>query len=273
MGFEAIGFAIPVPTFHGLPWTTAAGASTTRSPTGWVDLTKGSGPMTQRFKAVLPLSLAVALLTFAWLEVSLNFTFHWFTDGDLGVGLELPRNFHLVAPAGFVSWAVYFAAGADRPAATKAALASVVGAVAGLMLMWLAPGVADLPDFFGIAVVAGFLAFGVVALAAVGDSYFTPGVFGGFAAIVFWWIATGLDGWAPDGGGVGNSVAALGKPETAGSGAFGGVLSTPVEMVFASILASLLCGVVLGVLSVRLAGVLNTVMLSRSAERQDVTAR
>jgi hypothetical protein len=226
--------------------------------------------MTQRFKAVLPLGLAVALLAFAWLEVSLNVTFHWFTDGDLGVGLELPRNFHLVAPAAFVSWAMYFAAGTGRPAAEKTALASVIGALAGLMLMWLAPVVADLPDFWGIALVAGALAFGVVALSALGDSYFTPGVFGGFACIVFWWIATGLDGWSPSGGGIGNSVAALGRPETAGSGAFGGVLSTPVEWVFASTLASLLCGVVLGVVSVRLAGVLDTLMLTRSAARQGV---
>lgn len=60
-------------------------------------------------------------------------------------------------------------------------------------------------------------------------------------------------GWAENGGGVGNNLAELAKPETAGSGAFGGVLSTPVEWVFASTLASLACGVLLGVLSVKLA--------------------
>lgn len=209
--------------------------------------------MTQRLKALLPLSLAVGLLAFIWLEVSLNFSFHWFSDGDLGIGLALPNNFHFVPPAAFVSWAMFFAAGADRAAAAKVAVASTVGAASGLLLMWIAPALAGLPDFWGIAVAAGVLALLVTAAGCAGDWYFIPATFGGFATIVFWWIATGLDGWAEGGGGVGNSVAALGKPETAGSGAFGGVLSTPVEWVFASCLASLLCGVVLGLASAKLA--------------------
>lgn len=209
--------------------------------------------MTQRLKALLPLSGAVGLLAFLWLEVSLNFSFHWLSDGDLGIGLALPNNFHLVPPAAFVSWAMFFAAGADRAAAAKVAVASAVGAVSGLLLMWIAPALAGLPDFWGIAVAAGVLALLVTAAACSGDWYFIPGTFGGFATIVFWWIATGLDGWAEGGGGVGNSVPALGNPETAGSGAFGGVLSTPVEWVFASCLGSLLCGVLLGLASAKLA--------------------
>lgn len=227
--------------------------------------------MAQRIRAVLPLSLAVALWAFAWVELSLNFTFHWLTDGDLGIGLALPSNLHLIAPAGFVSWAIFFAAGADSLAARKALLASAIGATGGFLLMVLAPQVADLPDFWGIAAVTGAISFAVVAASSLGDWYFTPGVFGGFASIVFWWIATGLDGWAQDGGGVGNSVGALAKPETAGSGAFGGVLSTPVEGVFASVLASLACGVLLGVLSVKLAAALGAI-LYRKTQTAPVTA-
>lgn len=223
--------------------------------------------MTQRLRALLPLSGAVGLLAFLWLEVSLNFSFHWFSDGDLGIGLALPNNFHLIPPAAFVSWAMFFAAGADRGAAAKVAVASAIGAVSGLLLMWIAPALADLPDFWGIALAAGVLALLVTAAGCIGDWYLIPGAFGGFATIVFWWIATGLDGWAEAGGGVGNSVAALAKPQTAGSGAFGGVLSTPVEWVFVSCLASLLCGVLLGLASVRLADVLTP----RSAAASDPT--
>jgi hypothetical protein len=212
--------------------------------------------MMQRLKAPLPLAAAVGVLVFVWLEVSLNFTFHWVTAGDLGNGLALPGNFHLVAPAAFIPWAMFFAAGATTTAAVRVATASTAGAVGGLVLMLVAPKVADLPDFWGIAVTASAIGVLVVLASAIGEAYYTPAVFGGFASVVFWWIATGLDGWAPGGGGVGNSVAALAKPETAGAGAFGGVLSTPAEWVFVSSLVSLLAGVLLGLASVKLAGLL-----------------
>jgi Protein of unknown function (DUF1097) len=215
-----------------------------------------STTMTERLKATLPLAIAVGILAFIWVEISLNFTFHWFTEGDLGNGLALPANFHIVAPAAFISWAMFFAAGADRAAAGKVALASTIGAAGGLLLGVIAPKVADLPDFYGIAVTAFVIAVLVVLASALSDYYFTPAVFGGFAAVVFWWIATGLDGWAPGGGGVGNSVAALGNPETAGAGAFGGVVSTPVEWVFVSVTASLIAGVLLGQATVKLAALL-----------------
>jgi hypothetical protein len=73
---------------------------------------------------------------------------------------------------------------------------------------------------------------------------------------VFWWIATGLDGWADHGGGVGNSVQALAKPATAGAGAFGGVISTPYGWVVFNTFVTLLVGCLLGLVSTRLAGVL-----------------
>jgi hypothetical protein len=74
--------------------------------------------------------------------------------------------------------------------------------------------------------------------------------------VLFWWIATGLDGWAPGGGGADNTIAALGQPETAGAGAFNGVLSTPLEWVVISSAVSLLVGPLLGLASVKLAGIL-----------------
>jgi hypothetical protein len=215
--------------------------------------------MVQRIKAVLPLSIAVAILAFIWVEASMNFTFHWVTNGDLGIGLALPASFHLVAPAAFISWGAFFAAGADRAALRSCAAASVVGSGAAFLLMLVGPHVADLPDFWGIALVLAVLALVVVGGSALGEWYYVPGMFGAFAAVVFWWMATGLDGWAANGGGVGNSVAALAKPETAGSGAFGGVLSTPMEWVFLSSLASLLCGSLLGILSVKLAATFSSI--------------
>lgn len=215
--------------------------------------------MSQRLKSLLPLSGAIGILAFAWLEISLNFTFHWVTAGDLGNGLSLPGNFHLVPPAAFVSWAMVFAAGADVAATKRVIAASTIGAVAGLLLMWTAPALAGLPDFWSIALAAGVLAFVVVAAGCVGDWYFIPGTFGGFATIVFWWIATGMDGWVTDGGGVDNSVAALGERGTAGAGAFGGVLSTPVLGVFASCEVTLLCGALLGLTSTKLAALLSAV--------------
>ncbi|HEV7206285.1 MAG TPA: DUF1097 family protein [Jatrophihabitans sp.] len=211
--------------------------------------------MIERAKQAVPLALVIGLLAALWVEFSLNFTFHWVTDGDLGIGLSLPSNFHLIVPAAFVSWGFFFAAGADTAAFTKVVIASVVGTVGGLLLMVVAPALADLPDFWGIAVTVAVLAFVVVVATCIGDMYYVPAVFGAFAATVFWWIATGLDGWAKNGGGIGNSVAALAKPATAGTGAFGGVLSTPVAWVFVDTLVTLLIGTLLGVASVRLTAI------------------
>ncbi|MFA5901558.1 MAG: DUF1097 family protein, partial [Hyphomicrobium sp.] len=100
--------------------------------------------MLQRIRGALPLSLAIALLAFAWVEVSLNFTFHWVTSGDLGVGLELPSNLQLITPAAFIAWAVFFAAGADSAAFAKTVVSSIVGATAALLLMLISPKLAEL---------------------------------------------------------------------------------------------------------------------------------
>jgi hypothetical protein len=222
--------------------------------------------MAQRMKGLVPLALAVAILGFVWTEVSLNFTFHWATRGDLGNGLSLPGSFHLILPAAFVSWAMFFAAGGDDGAAKKVAIASLFGTVAALILMILASAMAGLPDFWAISLWVGLLAGGLVLCGALGDWFFIPGTFAAFASVFFWWIATGLDNWAAGGGGVGNSVKALGDPATAGAGAFGGVLSTPYGWVFVNITVTLMIGVVLGMLSTRLAAVLTPKARTVAAE-------
>ena len=212
--------------------------------------------MGARAKAITPLAIVIGVLSFLWTEFSLNFTFHWVTDGDLGVGLELPSSFHLILPTAFISWGLFFAAGGDNAAFGKIIVASVFGTVAALVTMPLSWKTADLPDFWGIALWVGVFAFILVMVLILGDWYYVAGTFPAFAAVFLWWIATGLDGWATNGGGVGNSVAALGKPATAGSGAFGGVLSTPWGWVLFNTLVTLVCGVILGILSAKIAAVL-----------------
>lgn len=208
--------------------------------------------MAARMKGLAPLALVIGVLAFLYVEFALNFSFHWVTDGDLGNGLELPKNFHLVVPAAFVAWGMFFAAGGDNAAFVKVAVANVFGAVAALIMIILANASAGLPDFWGISLWVAVTAALLVVLAALGDWYFIPATFGAFASVVFWWLATGLDGWAENGGGVGNSVEALGDPATAGAGAFGGVLSTPYGWVFVNILVTLTIGVLLGAASAKL---------------------
>ena len=205
--------------------------------------------MTERLKGVLPLAAVIGVLAFLYTEFTLNFSFNWVTDGDLGNGLSLPSSFHLIAPAGFVSWGFYFAAGAGMDGAKKVAASSVIGSVAALIVMALGAKTADLPDFFGISLWVGITAFLAVMTIAGGDWYYVPAAFGAYASVIFWWFATGLDNWAADGGGIGNSVEALGDPATAGQGAFGGVLSTPYGYVWLNILVTLFLGIVMGYLS------------------------
>jgi hypothetical protein len=212
--------------------------------------------MTERLKSAVPLALVIGVLAFVWCEVALNFTFHWVTDGDLGNGLALPKDFHLIVPAAFVTWGFFFAAGADMKAFVKVVAASVTGGLAALGAMALASATADLPDFWGIALFVAVFAVVLVLMSALGDWHFVPAAFGAFASVFFWWTATGLDYWAPDGGGTANTLDALADPASAGAGAFGGVISTPFVMVWLSVSVSLLCGCVLGLLSVRVAALI-----------------
>lgn len=213
--------------------------------------------MADKFKKTLPMALAFGVLAFAWIEISLNFTFHWGSNGDLGNGLGLPANLHLVAPAAFISWGLVFAAGANRAATLTVAVSSVVGATAALALMVLGPVTAELPEFWGLALWVGIL--GVVAvLLSVFDWYHAPASLAAFASVVFWWMATGLDGWAEKGGGVGSGLESLADPATAGTGAFGGVLSTPVPWVWASVTVTLLAGCLLAQLNLAIAGAIGS---------------
>ncbi|MEW6582631.1 MAG: DUF1097 family protein [Actinomycetota bacterium] len=218
--------------------------------------------MGARAKAIFPLALVIGVLSFLWTEFSLNFTFQWVTDGDLGIGLNLPSNFHLILPTAFIAWGLFFAAGGDNAAFGKVFLAAVFGTVAALVTMPLSFKTADLDaagkeaPFWGIALWVGIFAFVLVMILVAGDWYYVAGTFPCFASVFLWWIATGLDGWAPNGGGVGNSIEALGSPGTAGAGAFGGVLSTPWGWVWFNTFLSLVCGCVLGILSAKLAAAL-----------------
>jgi len=209
--------------------------------------------MGARAQAILPLALVVGVLSFLWTEFSLNFTFHWVTDGDLGIGLALPSSFHLILPTAFISWGMFFMAGGDNAAFGKVLVACIFGTVAALVTMPLAFKTADLPDFWGIALWVGIFAFILVAILIAGDWYYVAGTFPAFAATFLWWIATGLDGWAPNGGGTENSIAALGDPASAGSGAFGGVISTPWAYVWLNTLVTLVCGCILGIVSAKVA--------------------
>jgi hypothetical protein len=212
--------------------------------------------MGAKLRATLPLALSIAVIGFLWVEFSANFTFHWVTNGDLGNGLSLPSNFHLVIPAAFVSWGLFFANGADNNSIRTTSVNCLLGAGAALLLFVFVDGVKQVPDFWGIALGVAVLAFVIVMLSGVWSEMNVPTIFGAFGCCVFWWIATGLDGWAPNGGGIGNSLSALKTPATAGTGAFGGVLSTPYTFVAINVFVSLLFGVLCGVLSARSAALL-----------------
>ncbi len=131
--------------------------------------------MSARVKGLVPLALAIVVLAFLYVEFALNFTFHWVSDGDLGNGLDLPKNFHLVVPAAFVSWGMFFAAGGDNAAFSKVSIGNVFGAAAALIMIILASATAGLPDFWGISLWVALMAGVLVLLAALGDWYFIPG--------------------------------------------------------------------------------------------------
>jgi hypothetical protein len=217
--------------------------------------------MSAKLKATLPLATSIAVLAFIYVEFTANFTFHWVTSGNLGNGLDLPANFHLAIPAGFIAWGLFFALGANTAAMREVAVNCFFGCVAALILFIFVHAVKGIPDFWGIALGVGILAFIIVLFSGAITAINVPVIFGAFAACVLWWIATGLDGWAP--GAVGHSVAALAKPTTAGLGAFAGVLSTPYGWVAIDIFVTLIVGLLFGVASVRLAAVITPGSMKR----------
>lgn len=142
----------------------------------------------------------------------------------------------------------------------------MLGALACFILMVFVDIVKGIPDFWAIALGVALLAVIIIVLAGGIPHMNVPVIFCAFASTVFWWTATGLDGWAPNGGGVGKSVAALTHPATAGQGAFGGVISTPYTWVAVNTCVSLLCGCVLGLASARLTGLVESKVSVQAAE-------
>jgi hypothetical protein len=229
--------------------------------------------MATRLKAVLPLTVSIGLLAFLASEVALNFSFHWVTaqNGVFGA-YGLPENIHLVLPALFVSWGLYFILGADRAALGKTVTAAATGTIAAGVAMVVGPLFAESPDFWGLALWIGITAAGLIVLSTVTDSdRFAPApAFCCYASVFFWWIATGLDNFVPGGKGPHTAEAVTAaitdKPLAAGTGAFGGLLSMSWAAVLVSVFVSLVCGSLLGALSVSLAGVFAKLGVSRSSE-------
>ena len=212
--------------------------------------------MGARAQAILPLALVVGILAFLWTEFSLNFTFHWYTLSGTNVAgsVGVPHSFVLILPTAFISWGLFFCAGGDNAAFGKIIIASVFGTVAALITMGLAFKTADFPNFWGIALWVGIFAFLLIAVLIAGDWYYVAGTFPAFAAVFLWWIATGLDGWSPNGGGDKSSATAW--TASKGTGAFGGLISTTWEWVFFDTLVTLVIGTILGLVSAKVAALI-----------------
>ncbi len=210
--------------------------------------------MGARAKAIFPLALVVGVLSYLWTWFSLNFTFHWVTVSgtDLPGAVGVPQNFHLILPVAFITWGLFFAAGGDNAAFGKIFLAALFGTVAALVTIPLAYKTAAFPDFWGISLWVGVFAFILVMVLIAGDWYYVAGTFPCFAAVFLWWIATGLDGWAP----LGADAANGGAGGAMGLGAFGGLISTPWAWVWFSTFVTLVCGLILGLVSGKLAALL-----------------
>lgn len=218
--------------------------------------------MSARVRAVAPLAVAVAAVAFVWSEFALNFSFHWLTVSDGVFGkLGLPENFQLVLPASFVTWGLFFALGADGRALRNVMTAATTGAIAAVVVMVIGPALADAPDFWGIALAVALAGAALVLVSALveGDLLSPAPAFACAGTVLLWWFATGLDNYVAQGKGP-HTVQALGaalttKPLAAGTGAFGGLLSTPWPFVALSVWVSLVCGALLGVASGSLATV------------------
>jgi hypothetical protein len=218
--------------------------------------------MSDRLKRTVPLAIGVGVVAFLWSEFTLNFNLHWFTVADGVFGkFGLPQQFQLVLPASFVTWGLYFALGGDRSALRTTAIAAITGTLGAVVIMTLGPSLAGLPSLWGIALAIAIVGAGLVLLSAVTDdgSFSAAPAFVCAASVLFWWFVTGLDNYVADGKGP-HTVAALGlaltkHPLAAGTGALGGLLSTPWTYVALSSVVSLLCGPVLGIVSQGIASI------------------
>jgi uncharacterized protein DUF1097 len=216
--------------------------------------------MSSRVKATVPLAISIGVVAFLWSELTLNFNLHWFTVADGVFGkFGLPQKFQFVLPATFVTWGLYFALGADRKALHKTMIASTTGTLGAIVIMTLGPALAGLPSLWGLALAIAIVGAGLELLSgfAEGGLLSAAPAFVCAASVLFWWFATGLDNYVAGGKGP-HTVAALDlaltkHPLAAGTGALGGLLSTPWQYVALSVFVSLLCGPVLGLISKTLA--------------------
>jgi hypothetical protein len=235
--------------------------------------------MSQRLKHTVPLAISVALVAFLWSELTLNFNLHWFTVADGVFGkFGLPEKFQLVLPATFVTWGLYYALGADRTALRNTLIAATTGTIGAIVIMTLGPALAGLPSLWGIALTIGIVGGGLVLVSALREDGSLPAApaFVCAASVLFWWFATGLDNYVPGAAGP-HTVAALGlaltkHPLAAGTGALGGLFSTPWPFVALSVWVSLLFGPLLGALSRMLAAAPTRVSASAGQVTPRVTA-
>ena len=85
--------------------------------------------MAEELTQAIPLALAFGIVAFGWIEIGLNFSCHWNSNGDPGNGLGLPANLHLVAPAPHASLGASCAV--SLLTHRKTALVGLVGAAVG----------------------------------------------------------------------------------------------------------------------------------------------
>lgn len=190
----------------------------------------------------------------------MNFTFHWLTVADHVFGrFGLPEHFQLVLPASFVTWGLFFALGGDGNALRKTLVAATTGSIAAAFVMVVGPALAGAPHFWGIALTVGFAGAVLVLVSTLVDGpLLSPApAFACAGTVLLWWFATGLDNYVPGRSGP-HTVQALAaalttKPLAAGTGAFGGLLSTPWPWVAISVWVTFVCGALLGVASGSLA--------------------
>ena len=229
--------------------------------------------MSSRIKATVPLAISIGVVAFLWSEFSLNFNLHWFTvaDGIFGK-FGLPEKFQLVLPASFVTWGVYFALGANGKALRKTLIAATTGTVGAIVIMTLGPALAGLPSLWGIALAIALVGAGLELLSGLSKQGYLSAApaFVCAASVLFWWFATGLDNYVPAAAGP-HTVAALGlaltkHPLAAGTGALGGLLSTPWTWVAFSSFVSLAIGPLLGAASRLLADVPSLVTAPAGSE-------
>ena len=210
--------------------------------------------MSDRLKKTGPLAISIGVIAFLWSEFSLNFNLHWFTIADGVFGkFGLPQNFELVLPATFVTWGLYYALGADRKALRTTLIGCTTGTIGAIVIMTLGPSLAGLPNLWGLSLAIAMVGAGLVLLSTLTEELSAAPAFACAASVLFWWFATGLDNYVAGGHGP-HTVAALGlalttHPLAAGTGALGGLFSTPWPWVALSTWVSLLCGPLLGVVS------------------------